>query len=102
MKVELHKITPELVRELSETLERDEIRSLIRSEVRQLSDNFKSAKQVASDLLARCQIRAIKLANLGVRPADIAEMFDEDVKVVKKWITSDIHVPLTTYEKKGG
>lgn len=102
MQVKLHDITPELVRELSEELEQNELRSLIRAEVRQLSDDYKVALDYASQLLARCQIRAIKLHNLGVEIDEIAEMFDESKRVVTKWISSDISVSTSWGRNEGG
>lgn len=92
MKLQLHDITPELVRELSDRLEADEVRSLIRAEVRELAQQFEQAKVEATQLLARCQIRAIKLDNLGVDREEIAHMFDVPVRTVAAWIRSDVAV----------
>ena len=92
MKLQLHEITPELIRELSDRLEADEIRSLVRAEVRELSEEFRQAKVKATELLARCQIRAIKLDNLGVERKEIASMFDVPVRTVASWIRSDVTV----------
>lgn len=102
MQVKLHEITPELVRELSEKLEQDELRSLVRAEVRQLADDYKIALDEAQQLLARCQIRAIKLHNLGVEVDEIAQMFDEPKRVVTKWISSDISVSTSWGRNEGG
>jgi DNA-binding transcriptional regulator YiaG len=92
--VEIHEITPELVRELSEELEANEIRSLVAAEVRELSDRYKYAQLEVMELLARCQVRAIKLDNLGVERKDIAHMFDVDVRTVSKWLRSAIEIPV--------
>ena len=92
--VKLHEITPELVRELSDKLEQDEIRSLIAAEVRSLSDQWKSAEIETMELLARCQVRAIKLTNLGVPKSEVARMFDVSVRTVSKWIKSAIRIPV--------
>ena len=92
--VKLHEITPELVRELSDKLEQDEIRSLIAAEVRSLSDQWKSAEIETMELLARCQVRAIKLTNLGVPKSEVARMFDVSVRTVGKWIKSTIRIPV--------
>lgn len=92
--VELHEITPELVRELSDGLERDEIRSLMAVEVRALSDEYKFSTLENMELLARCQVRAIKLENLGVSRSEVARMFDVDVKTVAKWVRSVVQIPV--------
>ena len=92
--VKLHEITPELVRDLSDKLEQDEIRSLIAAEVRSLSDQWKSAEIETMELLARCQVRAIKLTNLGVPKSEVARMFDVSVRTVGKWIKSAIRIPV--------
>ena len=92
--VKLHEITPELVRELSDKLEQDEIRSLIAAEVRFLSDQWKSAEIETMELLARCQVRAIKLTNLGVPKSEVARMFDVSVRTVGKWIKSAVRIPV--------
>jgi len=63
--VELHEITPDLVRELSDKLEQDEIRSLVAAEVRELSDQYKFSTIETMELLARCQVRAIKTGEPG-------------------------------------
>jgi DNA-binding transcriptional regulator YiaG len=94
MMVEIHEITPELVRELSDELEANEIRSLVAAEVRDLSDQYKDAQLETKWLLARCQIRAIKLQNLGVKRDEIARMFDVDVRTVAKWLRSTIEIPV--------
>lgn len=92
--VELHEITPELVRELSDELEARELRSLVAAEVRELSDAYKFAKVETMELLARCQVRAIKLDNLGVSRSEVARMFDVDVRTVSKWLRSDVQIPV--------
>jgi DNA-binding transcriptional regulator YiaG len=92
--VELHEITPELVRELSDELEAEEIRSLVAAEVRELSDRHKLATLHTAELLARCQVRAIKLENLGVSRSEVARMFDVNVRTVAKWVRSDIQIPV--------
>ena len=92
--VELHEITPDLVRELSEELEAEEIRSLVAAEVRELSDRHKLATLHTAELLARCQVRAIKLENLGVSRSEVARMFDVDVRTVAKWVRSDVQIPV--------
>ena len=92
--VELHEITPDLVRELSEELEQDELRSLVAAEVRELSEQYKFSKVEAMELLARCQVRAIKLENLGVSRSEVARMFDVDVRTVAKWVRSDVQIPV--------
>ena len=92
--VELHEITPELVRELSGELETDELRSLVAAEVRELSDRYKYAQVETMELLARCQVRAIKLDNLGVSRSEVARMFDVDVRTVSKWLRSEIQIPV--------
>jgi DNA-binding transcriptional regulator YiaG len=90
--VYLHEITPELVRELSDELEAEEVRSLIAAEVRALSDRHKLAQLESAQLLARCQVRAIKLENLGVSRSEVARMFDVNVRTVAKWVRSDIQI----------
>ena len=92
--VELHEITPDLVRELSEELEQDEIRSLVAAEVRELSEQYKSSTIETMELLARCQVRAIKLENLGVSRSEVARMFDVSVGTVAKWVKSDVQIPV--------
>ena len=92
--VELHEITPDLVRELSDELEAEEIRSLVAAEVRELSDRHKLATLHTAELLARCQVRAIKLENLGVSRSEVARMFDVDVRTVAKWVRSDVQIPV--------
>ena len=92
--VYLHEITPDLVRELSDELEAQEIRSLVAAEVRDLSDRYKAAMIETAELLARCQVRAIKLENLGVSRSEVARMFDVDVRTVAKWVRSDVQIPV--------
>jgi DNA-binding transcriptional regulator YiaG len=92
--VYLHEITPDLVRELCDELEADEIRSLVAAEVRDLSDRYKAAMIETAELLARCQVRAIKLENLGVSRSEVARMFDVDVRTVAKWVRSDVQIPV--------
>ena len=92
--VYLHEITPDLVRELSDELEAEEIRSLVAAEVRELSDRHKLATLHTAELLARCQVRAIKLENLGVSRSEVARMFDVSVRTVAKWVRSDIKIPV--------
>jgi len=91
--VQIHEITPELVKELSDELEANEIRSLIAAEVRELSDRHKYAQLDTMELKARCQVRAIKLKNIGVKRDEIARMFDVDVNTVSKWLRSAIEIP---------
>jgi len=92
--VELHEITPDLVRELSEELEQDELRSLVAAEVRELSDQYKFSTIETMELLARCQVRAIKLENLGVSRSEVARMFDVHVRTVAKWVRSEVQIPV--------
>lgn len=92
--VELHEITPDLVRELSEDLEQDELRSLVAAEVRELSEQYKFSTIETMELLARCQVRAIKLENLGVSRSEVARMFDVSVGTVAKWVRSDVQIPV--------
>ena len=92
--VELHEITPDLVRELSEELEQDELRSLVAAEVRELSEQYKFSTIETMELLARCQVRAIKLENLGVSRSEVARMFDVSVGTVAKWVRSDVQIPV--------
>ena len=92
--VYMHEITPDLVRELSDQLEAVEIRSLVAAEVRDLSDRYKSAMIETAELLARCQVRAIKLENLGVSRSEVARMFDVSVRTVAKWVRSDLVIPV--------
>lgn len=92
--VELHEITPDLVRELSDELEAEELRSLVAAEVRELSDRHKLAILHTAELLARCQVRAIKLENLGVSRSQVARMFDVSVRTVAKWVGSDVQIPV--------
>ena len=92
--VYLHEITPDLVRELSEELEQDELRSLVAAEVRDLSEQYKFSTIETMELLARYQVRAIKLENLGVSRSEVARMFDVDVRTVAKWVRSDVQIPV--------
>jgi DNA-binding transcriptional regulator YiaG len=92
--VYLHEITPDLVRELSDELEAEEIRSLVAAEVRDLSDRYKLAQVETAELLARCQVRAIKLENLGVSRSEVARMFDVNVRTVAKWVRSNLVIPV--------
>jgi DNA-binding transcriptional regulator YiaG len=92
--VYVHEITPELVRELSDELEAEEIRSLVAAEVRDLSDRYKLAQVETAELLARCQVRAIKLENLGVSRSEVARMFDVNVRTVAKWVQSNLVIPV--------
>ena len=92
--VYLHEITPDLVRELSEELEQDELRSLVAAEVRELSEQYKFSKVETMELLARCQVRAIKLENLGVSRSEVARMFDVSIRTVAKWVRSDLVIPV--------
>ena len=92
--VELHEITPDLVRNLSEDLEQDELKSLVAAEVRELSEQYKFSTVETMELLARCQVRAIKLENLGVSRSEVARMFDVSVGTVAKWVRSDVQIPV--------
>jgi len=92
MKLQLHEITPKLIGELMEKSELDNLRALIRAEVRALSNEFKRTKLEATELLACCQIRAMKLHNLGVDHEAIAEMFEVPVKTVGTWVRSSVTV----------
>jgi len=92
MKLQLHEITPALIEGLLEKSELDNLRALVRSEVRALSNEFKRTKMEATELLARCQIRAMKLHNLGVDHVAIAEMFEVPVKTIGAWVRSSVTV----------
>jgi hypothetical protein len=92
MKLQLHEITPKLIEGLLEKSELDNLRALIRAEVRALSNEFKRTKLEATELLARCQIRAKRLDGLGVDHEAIAEMFEVPVKTVGAWVRSDVTV----------
>lgn len=102
MQVKLDDITPELVRELSDEREESRLQSLLHVELRQLSEEFEDARRRANRVLARCQLRAIKLHNLGVDVDEISHMFGQPKRVVSKWVSSDVEVPVTGLNRKGG
>jgi len=51
---------------------------------------------VASQLQARCQMRAKRLEHLGMSARDIADMFDVNVRTVRKWLRSSIEIEVVT------
>ena len=94
MKIQLHEITPELVHELSTEQEEQKLVNLTQNEVRSLGDELDVAVTYASRVLARCQLRAIRLDNLGVKVPEIANMFDMPVATVRQWLRSPVRVEI--------
>ena len=92
MDVKLKDITPELVAELSAEVEEQKLYALTQQEVRALGDELDAAVTYASEVLARCQMRAMRLQYLGVKVSDIADMFDVQMSVVRKWLRSPVTV----------
>jgi DNA-binding transcriptional regulator YiaG len=94
MEITLDEITPELMQELSAEVEEQKLSALTQYEVRSLGDELDVAVTYASQVLARCQLRAIRLDNLGVEVPEIANMFDMPVRTVRKWLRSPVRVEL--------
>tara|TARA_R110002096_G_scaffold40770_3_gene110812 strand:+ start:9778 stop:10077 length:300 start_codon:yes stop_codon:yes gene_type:complete len=94
MEITFDQITPELMRELSAEAEERKLYRLTQHEVRSLGDELDVAVTHASRVLARCQLRAMRLDNLGVEVAEIANMFNVPVKTVRKWLRSPVRVEI--------
>ena len=92
MKVELKELTPELIRELSDQNDEQRLYVLTMEETRALTNELNYAIMVASQLQARCQMRAKRLEHLGMSRTDIADMFDVPVRTVAKWLRSKIDI----------
>ena len=92
MKVELQQVTPELIRELSDQNDEQRLYVLTIEETRALTHELNYAIMKASQLQARCQMRAKRLEHLGVSRTEIAEMFDVPVRTVAKWLRSTIDI----------
>jgi len=95
MEITLDEITPELMEELAAEAEEQHLYMLTQYEVRSLGDELEVAVTHASRLLARCQLRAMRLDNLGVEVPEIANMFDMPVRAVRKWLRSPVRVELS-------
>jgi len=96
MKVKLEEITPDLVRELSDQNDEQSLHVLTREETRALTHELEYTIMVASQLQARCQMRAKRLEHLGMSSRDIADMFDVSVRTVAKWLRSSIEIEVVT------
>ena len=96
MKVELQEITPELIQELSDQNDEQRLHVLTREETRALTHELEYSIMIASQLQARCQMRAKRLEHLGVSTTDIADMFDVNVRTVAKWLRSTIDIEVVT------
>ena len=96
MKVELKELTPELIRELSDQNDEQRLYVLTMEETRALTHELECAIMQASQLQARCQMRAKRLEHLGMSTTDIAEMFDVNVRTVAKWLRSKIEIEVVT------
>jgi len=92
MKVELKELTPELIRELSDQNDEQRLYVLTMEETRALTHELEYAIMQASQLQARCQMRAKRLEHLGMSRTDIADMFDVPVRTVAKWLRSNIDI----------
>jgi len=92
MKVELQQVTPELIRELSDQNDEQRLYVLTIEETRALTHELNYAIMKASQLQARCQMRAKRLEHLGVSRTEIADMFDVPVRTVAKWLRSTIDI----------
>jgi DNA-directed RNA polymerase specialized sigma24 family protein len=92
MKVELQEVTPELIRELSDQNDEQRLYVLTIEETRALTNELNYAIMVASQLQARCQMRAKRLEHLGMSRTEIADMFDVPVRTVAKWLRSNIDI----------
>jgi len=92
MKVELQQVTPALIRELSDQNDEQRLYVLTIEETRALTHELNYAIMKASQLQARCQMRAKRLEHLGVSRTEIAEMFDVPVRTVAKWLRSTIDI----------
>jgi len=92
MKVELQQVTPALIRELSDQNDEQRLYVLTREETRALTHELNYAIMKASQLQARCQMRAKRLEHLGVSRTEIADMFDVPVRTVAKWLRSTIDI----------
>ena len=96
MKVELKELTPELIRELSDQNDEQRLYVLTMEETRALTNELNYAIMVASQLQARCQMRAKRLEHLGMSRTEIADMFDVNVRTVAKWLRSKIEIEVVT------
>ena len=92
MKVTLDEITPDMVRELSDQNDEQRLYVLTMEETRALTNELNYAIMVASQLQARCQMRAKRLEHLGMSRTEIADMFDVPVRTVAKWLRSNIDI----------
>ena len=92
MKVELQQVTPALIRELSDQNDEQRLYVLTREETRALTHELNYAIMKASQLQARCQMRAKRLEHLGVSRTEIADMFGVPVRTVAKWLRSTIDI----------
>jgi len=92
MKVELQQVTPALIRELSDQNDEQRLYVLTLEETRALTHELNYAIMKASQLQARCQMRAKRLEHLGVSRTEIADMFDVPVRTVAKWLRSTIDI----------
>ena len=92
MKVELQQVTPALIRELSDQNDEQRLYVLTIEETRALTHELNYAIMKASQLQARCQMRAKRLEHLGVSRTEIADMFDVPVRTVAKWLRSTIDI----------
>ena len=96
MKVTLQDITPELMQKLSDQNDEQRLHVLTRKETRALTHELEYTIMVASQLQARCQMRAKRLEHLGMSTRDIADMFDVNVRTVAKWLRSSIEIEVVT------
>lgn len=92
MKVQLQEVTPELIRELSDQNDEQRLYVLTREETQALTHELNYAIMQASQLQARCQMRAKRLEHLGMNRTEIADMFDVPVRTVAKWLRSTIEI----------
>jgi|DEB0MinimDraft_6_1074348.scaffolds.fasta_scaffold03125_11 DNA-directed RNA polymerase specialized sigma24 family protein len=96
MKVTLQDITPELMQKLSDQNDEQRLHVLTREETRALTHELEYTIMVASQLQARCQMRAKRLEHLGMSTTDIADMFDVNRRTVAKWLRSSIEIEVVT------
>ena len=95
MTLTLEQITPERIRELSNERDEQKLLSLVRTEVMRLADEFEVAKSFAEEMLARCQIRAWKMHNLGVEKDELATLFNVSERTIAQWLKSPVSVVMT-------
>jgi len=86
--VKVEDITPETLDRIAWEWEETRIERLIRRNIILLGNEYRLARATANNLEMRCRIRAIQMHKHGMDPKEIAELFDVDMKEMRKWLKS--------------